>query len=178
MERITDQHLQDLIDHKIPAARQRELMEQIEEDPELLRKFNLLQAVHSNLEGTTLQPASEKFSEKVMANLYNPQYVPEIISAPYTRRNLFTFLTIFAGILVGIYILSSGIISIPLFDQLNIQPLKLEGTEINFSPILDNITSSLIFKIFIMADIVLAWFLLDRMVLKPYFANRKKHMAY
>lgn len=178
MKSITDQDLIDLIDLKVTVAQKKELMDLIEQNAELRKRYHVLKALHNDLENITLEQASHSFSDKVMANLHNPEYLPEIIATPFSRRNLFTFLTIFAGILVGIYILSTGIISIPFFDKISVQPVNLRGNEINVTPWIDTITSSLLFKIFILADIVLGWFLLDRMVLKPYFANRKKRLAY
>jgi len=178
MEKLTDQDLIDLIDNNISAERKTEILDQIDKNTDLKKRYQVLLSIHSGLEEITLNDPSKNFSDKVMSNLQNPQYVPDMISVPFRSRNLLTFLTIFAGILVGIYILGTGTISIPFFGQLTTEPINLKGVELNVNPIMNLITTSLVFKIFLGADMILAWFLLDKMVLKPYFANRRKKLAY
>jgi len=177
MEKISDQELLDLIDNKLGLERSRKLQEQINGDKGLKSRFNILKSVHAQLEKTSLEVPSARFAEKVMSNLHNPQYVADLANG-FSKRNLFTFFTIFAGILVGVYILTTGIVTVPFFDQFTITPLNLQGNQIDVNPLFDGLTSGTIFKTFLIVDMILGWFFLDKLVLKPYFEARRKRMAY
>lgn len=178
MEKITDQELIDLIDNRFGVERSGKMLELINHDQHLLRRYQMMKVIHQHLSNSTHEEAPVSFSDRVMSNLHNPQYIQGVIAARYNSRNLFTFFTIFAGILVGVYILASGIVAIPFFDQFSINPVNLQGNKIDINPIIDGLTSSVIFKVFLIADMVLAWFILDRVVLKPYFETRRKKYAY
>lgn len=178
MEKISDQELLDLIDEKLSVERAKRLMDIIKDDKILKERFDIMKLAHQQLSGSEAANPSEGFADRVMSNLHSPQYAANASFIRFSKGNLFTFLTIFGGILVGAYILATGIVTIPFFDQITVQPLNLQGTEIDVNPLFDGLTSGLFFKAFLMVDIVLAWFLLDRMVLKPYFESRRKRMAY
>ena len=178
MEKITDQELLDLIDNKFGVERSRKMTEQIHNDHELMKRYQMMKVLHHHLSNSIHEDAPAGFSDHVMGNLHNPQYAQDTIATRYNSRNLFTFFTIIAGIFVGVYILASGIVTIPFFDQFSINPVNLQGNEIDINPIIDGLTSSVIFKVFLIVDMVLAWFFLDRMVLRPYFEARRKRYAY
>ena len=174
MGKITDNDLQEYIDERMPEELARSIKVQIDADPELKAQYDALVEVDKHLHQLPVQKISEGFTSRVMANLYNIKYQP---SSYFQKRNLMTLLSILCGVVIGIYILSSSLTNITFFENLNINPIGVQEKEIDLNPYLNFFTSDVFIKSFVFFDLLLALFLLDIGVLKPYFKNRRNRIS-
>jgi len=174
MGKITDNDLLEYIDGRMAAEAAKSIKVQIDADPELKAQYDALVEVDKHLQQLPVQKISEGFTSRVMANLYNIKYQP---SSYFQKRNLMTLLSILCGVVIGIYILSSSLTNITFFENLNINPIGIQEQEIDLNPFLNFFTSDIFIKVFVFFDLLLALFLLDVGVLKPYFKNRSNRMS-
>jgi len=174
MEKITDNDLQEYIDGRMPIETAKSIKIQIDADPDLKAQYEALVEVDKHLKQLPVQKISEGFTSRVMANLYNIKYQP---SSYFQKRNLMTLLSILCGVIIGIYILSSSLTNITFFEDLNINPIGIQEQKIDLNPYFNLFTSDIFIKAFVFFDLLLALFLLDVGVLKPYFKNRSNRMS-
>ncbi len=175
MGKITDNDLQKYIDRDMPEEVMKSIKAQINADPELKAQYNALVEVDTHLKQLPIQKTSEGFTSRVMANLYNVKYQP---SSYFQKRNLLTLISILFGVVIGVYILSSSLTNITFFENLNINPIGVQEKQIDLNPYFDFFTSDIFIKTFVFFDLLLALFLLDIGVLKPYFKNRRNRMSF
>jgi len=167
MGKITDNDLQEYIDGRMPAEVAKSIKAQIDANPELKAQYNALVEVDKHLQQLPVQKISEGFTSGVMANLYNIKYQP---SSYFQKKNLLTLLSILFGVV-------TSVTNITFFENLTINPIGIQEQEIDLNPYLNFFTSDVFIKSFVFFDLLLALFLLDIGVLKPYFKTRRNRMS-
>lgn len=178
MGQIDDKKLFDLIEGKITGSEAEELKDQINNDKDLKRRFELLGELDTELrEFSTLKPPSG-FPDKVMRNLYNVKYKTATSNNLFGKKNILTFIGILAGIAVGIYILSTGLMNTEFFQGLNIPSFEISDQQVNLQPLNNLLDGNFLFKAFLFFDLILAILLLDRLVFKPLFKGKKRAMSF
>lgn len=172
MEKITpaqDDQLLDYLDGKLDGAALQRLKQDLASSSQLQARLDELRAVHTVLSTATLQTPSSNFVTKVMKNLH-AQPVASSLS-PRNGLLLLAGITVAAGMLVAL--ISGGV-----FDQFNTMmtvnnpaPVQkyfqqsLPSVPINGKLVIDGIIG---------INLVLAFLILDRTVLRPFFQRRAR----
>ncbi|NOT77072.1 MAG: hypothetical protein HOP08_19280 [Cyclobacteriaceae bacterium] len=170
MEKITtiqDDKLLNYLDGKLNELEVIQLRKELEASAVLQARLEDLRLVHRTLAHTTLDTPSMAFTNKVMLNLHSQSF-PTYLS-PKNGLLLLGGIIIAAGMLV--VMITAGI-----FDQVN-GPISLDKTlpvSQYFKQSLPtvSINGKLVVKIIVGLNLVLAFFILDRTVLKPFFQKR------
>lgn len=170
MDSITtseEDNLQDFLDGNLEGPALQQLKQHLATSPALQRRLEELRQIHNHLNSQTLQTPSPVFVDRVMRNLSRA-----VISTQPSPKN---GLMLLAGVVIASGMLAV-LISAGAFDQLSglinmeqIEPLKKYVTPAlpSFS-----VNGKLIMKILIGINLVLAFVVLDRTVLRPYFQRR------
>ncbi len=170
MEKMTndqEDNLQDFLDGKLEGASLQHLKRELEGSPALQQRLEELRRVHTLLESKPLQSPSPRFVERVMQNLSRAPI--SYYASPKNGLMLLVGVMIASGMLA--MVISAGafdqITGLIAFDQ--IAPLKKYVTP--SLPAL-HINGKLIMKVLIGINLVLAFLVLDRTILRPLFQRR------
>jgi hypothetical protein len=171
MEKITtaqDDRLLNYLDGKLDGTELQQLKKELETSKLMQARLDELRIIHRVLAHTTLDTPSLAFTNKVMQNLHS-RPVPSSLS-PKNGLLLLLGVMVAAGMLVvmisvGVFDQISGLISldkaIPVKNYLQQQSL----------PVI-SVNGKLMIKIIVGLNLVLAFIVLDRTVLKPFFQKR------
>jgi hypothetical protein len=175
MEKISAQEsdrLLNYLDGKLSGVEVAALKRQLEHSAMLRQRLNELQVVHSFLNeraSITVQPSSN-FTNRVMNNL---DKAPAVNGAISPRNGLFLLGGIFVAISIGVLLIASG-----FFDAVN---APIQVTNLQLPEGIKNMTlpsipfnGKMVMKFLIVVNLGLAFLVLDRTVLKPFF-DRKHH---
>jgi hypothetical protein len=171
MEKITtaqDDRLLNYLDGKLDGTELQHLKKELESSKLLQDRLNELRIIHRVLAHTTLDTPSFAFTNRVMQNLHT-RPVPSSIS-PKNGLLLLLGVMVAAGMLVvmisvGVFDQISGIVSL---DQA--APVKKYFQQQTLPSI--PVNGKLLIKIIVGLNLVLAFVVLDRTVLKPFFQKR------
>lgn len=170
MEKITNDQedsLLDFLDGKLEGTSLQGLKRELESSPALQQRLEELRRVHTFLESKTLQSPSPRFVERVMQNL--SQTPLSYYASPKNGLMLLVGVMIASGMLA--MVISAGtfdqITGLIAFDQ--IAPVKKYVTP--SLPAL-HISGKLVMKVLIGINLVLAFLVLDRTILRPLFQRR------
>lgn len=171
MEKITDKqeaNLQQYLDGTLEGPALQQLKQELAASPALRQRLEALRPVQQVLQRNTLQSPSGAFVERVMRNLSKGA----LTTMPSPRNGLM----LLAGVMVASGLLAF-IVSTGTFDNVSgvfsidqVEPLKKYVT-----PSLPTVSISgkLIMNLLIGINLVLAFIVLDRTVLRPFFQRRR-----
>jgi anti-sigma factor RsiW len=170
MDKITEAQetaLQRYLDGTLEGPALQQLKQDLNTSAALQRRLEELRPVHDFLARNTLQSPSSNFVDQVMRNLSRGA----ITSYPSPRNGLM----LLAGVMVASGMLAalltagtfdqvSGLLSLNQMEVLkNVQAPELPSVNVN---------GKLVMKILIGVNLVLAFIVLDRTVLRPFFQRR------
>ncbi len=170
MEKIptaTDDRLLDYLDGKLEGAALQLLKKELESSSSLQARLEILRAVHRALAHAKLESPSPAFVNRVMQNLSSVSF-----PSAWSPRNgllLLVGVMVAAGILVamisaGIFDNVQGMVSLE-------QTLPVKKYFQQSLPVI-SINGKLIINIIVALNLVLAFLVLDKTVLKPFFQRR------
>ena len=176
---VSDKELLDLIDGNLSEEKAKELRNIIDQDTELQRRFETLTVVDETISGIPESRPSVSFTDNVMSNLNKKLATAGLDYNGFWKKNLFVVLTlVIIGFVAGVVLLSNFSLSeiIPAIEprevQISDRTFSIDPGSLNF------IKQDLFFKGFIYLNAILALFLLDRAVLKPYFRSRRQSYTF
>jgi len=182
MEKITTQQndrLLDLLDGKLSGAEAAVLKKQLEQSPALRQRMEELRLVHTFLSDRstiTVPDSLASFTERVMNNLDRMPSAASIGSLS-PRNGLLLLLGILVATGIGMVLLTTG-----AFDSLN-GPIHLDA--LNVPKGLINITvesipfsAKTLMKALIIINLCIAFIVLDRTVLKPFFDKKHRSQSF
>lgn len=170
MDKITEAQettLQRYLDGELEGPALQQLKEELSASPALQRRLEELRPVHDFLARNTIQVPSANFVDRVMNNLSRGATAP--YPSPKNGLMLLAGVMIASGMLVamlsaGSFDQVSAILSLNQIDVLkNVQAPEIPSVNIN---------GKLVMKILIGVNLVLAFIVLDRTVLRPLFQRR------
>lgn len=170
MEQITgeqDNRLLDYLDGKLDGTSLAQLRKELEDSAAMRARLEQLRIVHRTLAHTKLESPSFMFTEKVMKNLHVSP--PQSSMSPRNGLMLLSGIIVAAGVLIAL--MGSGI-----FDGFK-ETLPLDQTtqlQKYIQPSIHQISINgrMIIKLLVGLNLALAFVVLDRTVLKPYFQKR------
>jgi anti-sigma factor RsiW len=172
MKRIpqsVEEKLLEYLDGHLSKEASAELEIMIQEDGDVKKRFEELSAADRVLRATSLDQPSLHFTQKVMIRLREQ---PES-SRPAIRKNIYLFLGIVIIILVATLLVSAGV-----FDgtsSINLDNMVVENSY--FKQPLPSIQfdGKTVVNVIIILNIIIAFIVLDRTILRPWFENRRQH---
>jgi hypothetical protein len=146
-----------------------EFEEALKSDDQLNDRFHQLKMMHDTLKASKLESPGRDFTARVMRNL---SYAPAKLSMS-PKNGLMLLLGISVALTLGVIFLSTGtfdqITGVLTLDKLNVpksvMPKSLPSIPFN---------ASLIMKILVGLNLAIAFVLIDKTILQPYFRNRNK----
>ncbi len=169
MKKVTqqwDQMLLEFLDGKLNSAQHERLEEALRQDATLRTRLNELRQMHNILQATSLEVPSKNFTVSVMGKLDQ---------APVQRGlSIRNGLMLLAGIVtvlsIAVVLLATGV-----FDQtttVNLNDVSVAQRYIKQSLPTFSIDGKLLVNTIILLNIIIAFLVLDRAVLKPFFQRR------
>ncbi len=172
MEKINDDELLNLLDGIGTEAEMEILKNKLAKDSEAMRRLEELQTIHAFLQKkNTLLTPSKNFTARVMSRLHTQP----VLTFFSPKNGLLLLLGLIVASGLALMLLSSG-----TFDQLH---TFLNVGTIPMKNDLIKIPSSLPFdlkwavKVFLMINLVIAFVLLDRTILRPIFQKRNERFS-
>jgi hypothetical protein len=172
MKKVTQQSddmLLDFLDGKLSAAQQNILRESLRTDSALQERLDQLTLIHESLKSARLEVPSKNFTSTVMGKLDHYQ-APRGLSI---RNSLF----LLGGILVVLSI-AVTLLSVGVFDQtttVDLNNMNVAQRFIKQSLPSVSIDGKILVNAIIVLNIVIAFLVLDRAVLKPFFQRRMEN---
>lgn len=166
---IDDQKIFDYIDGRLPGEESAEIRSMIESDPDLKARVERIRSSEKMLKSVMESP-SANFTDRVMTDI--EQMTLAKSRGRLSKRNLFGALVVFAGIVVGIFVLSSSFIDLSLLQQLGLDKSLLTTDVVDVKPVVNLLDNDLFFKGFLFFDAFLAILLIDRLLLRPLLKRR------
>ena len=164
---LQDDRLLDFLDGNLEGSALLQLKTELEASASLRNRLEELRAVHKSLSNTRLESPSSGFVSRVMQNLHSPSFSPSL--SPRTGLLLLMGVLVASGLLVmmvsaGSFDQWTGLISL---DQA--VPIKKYFQE---SIPTFRLNVKLLITVLIGLNLFLAFVVLDRTVLKPFFQRR------
>jgi F0F1-type ATP synthase membrane subunit c/vacuolar-type H+-ATPase subunit K len=172
MKKVTQQSddmLLDFLDGKLSNEQQAIVKDSLHKDLALQERLEQLRLIHDQLSFARLEVPSKNFTTSVMGKLdhYKVQHGLSI------RNGLFLLAGILAILSVGVTLLSAGV-----FDQTTTVDLNNVGLAQRFikqSLPSISIDGKILVNTIILLNLVIAFIVLDRAVLKPFFQRRMEN---
>lgn len=162
-----DIRLLEYIDGQLGAEDAAQLHRRLENEPELKTRLRELQALNAMVSDRTVEQPSASFTKSVMVRVN--QY-PRGAASPI-RRGIMLLAVLLAT--VG---LASWLVSIGMFDNtsINVNSVMFGNDTSRFSLPSLTFDGKILVNVIIIFNLVVAFFLLDRTVLKPWFQRRSR----
>jgi hypothetical protein len=164
-----DDKLLAYLDKTLSPSETRELQQQVEHDPALKARLEALRKIHEALQQLTIEEPSRNFTQAVMGKL---DHAPAPSPGFPIRNGILLLVAVLMATGMALYLLSGGVFdnattlvdvpSIDLPDKYFDRPLP----SIYFD-------GKLMINIIILLNLGLAWVVLDRTILRPYFKRRQ-----
>jgi hypothetical protein len=172
MKKVTQQSddmLLDFLDGKLDAQQLNIVKDSLQQDPELRKRLEALKFVQETLSSSSLEKPSSNFTASVMSRLAHAPAHPGLS----IKNGLMLLSGIIVVLSIAVVLLSAGV-----FDQtttvdlnsLNIAQRFLKQSLPSFS-----IDGKILVNTIVLLNIVIAFVVLDRAVLKPFFQRRMEN---
>jgi hypothetical protein len=173
MEKIPapmDDKLLDYLDGRLDGAALAQLRKDLEASPALQARLESLRTVHRTLAHTKLESPSPLFVNKVMKDLHTVSF-PATLS-PKNGLLLVMGTMVAAGILIvmisnGFFDNANGVVNLNSLEQVSPVKKYIQQTLPTIS-----INGKLVIDMLVGLNLVLAFLILDKTVLKPFFQKR------
>ena len=155
------------LDGQLPMKDKTEFESALKTDSQLNERFHQLKLVHDSLRISKLENPSKDFTARVMRNL--SQAPARLSMSP--KNGLMLLLGIGVALMLGVVYLSTG-----TFDQVT-GVLTLDKLNVPKSVVPESMPSipfngSMIMKVLVGLNLAIAFVLIDRTILRPFFRNR------
>ncbi len=165
-----DELLLQYLDGKLMGEKLEKIKRGLASSEALRERLEVLKLIQSSMQDSSLLSPSPNFTKKVMNNLHRESPVPMVTP----RNGLLLLLGVLVAIGIGASLVDAGFFNsvngILSFDKMQL-PSGINGPSIPSIPF----NGKLLVNSFIALNLALAFILLDRVVLKPFF-NRRSRM--
>lgn len=161
-----EERLLDYLDGQLSATAIAEVEKIIREDEAIRKRFDELTETDRLLRRTSLQQPSLHFTQKVMTRLAEQP----ASTTPSIRKNIYLFI----GIVV-IIILSALLVAAGVFDgtaSINLNDIVVQSEYIKQPLPSFQFDGKTVVNVIIILNIIIAFVVLDRTILKPWFESR------
>jgi anti-sigma factor RsiW len=163
----SDEFILQYLDGQVPMKDKTEFENALKANSELNQRFQQLKMVHDVLNAGRLESPDPEFTSKVMRNLNQAQ--TRLVMSP--KNGLMLLLGVGIALMLGVVYLYTG-----TFDQISgvidLETVKLPKSIIQRSLPAIPFNASMVMKILVGLNLAIAFVLIDRTILQPYFRNR------
>ena len=162
---VTDEQLLNYLDGSLHSS-EREAVEQfVATDQRVQTRLKELQVIHNHFVAVALEEPSKNFTANVMARLQAP-----FASGFSVRNSILLLIGVLTAVGIAAFLLASGVFDATATINLNDMGF---GKYINRELPAVSFNGKLIVNLIMIANIALAFVVLDRAVLKPWFERRR-----
>ncbi len=166
LSNTTDDRLLEYIDGTLAPADREKLEREISGSLEIRMRLEELQSLSHTLR-IQLEVPSKNFTQRVMASLdYNPTRSTSI------RNGIFLLAGVLVAVGLGSMLLAMGVFDSP--GTINLNNLVIQNDYIRQPLPSIPFDGKLVLNIIIVLNVALAFLVLDRAILKPWFENRSR----
>jgi hypothetical protein len=163
----TEEKLLDYLDGRLSSEEVKKLEALLQEQSELKTRLESLRSLQGMLKGVKMEQPSRNFTQQVMSKL--DQY--PLRSSLSIRNGIFLLVGVLVAALLSAFLVSSGV-----FDSattvIDLNSVKTP-VEITKEPLPSfRFDGKWVVNAIVVLNLVLAWLVLDRAILKPYFKQR------
>jgi hypothetical protein len=169
MKKISTQQIERLLEYldgTLSPADKQAMERELAESAELNARLDELRSVTQALQQTHLEQPSKNFTQRVMNHL--DQY--PLRSGLSMRNALFLLAGVMVAVGIGTFLLAAGIFDTPGTIDLNMFAIDNKYIQQTLPSIPFN--GKLVVNIIILLNIALAFIVLDRAILRPWFDRR------
>lgn len=163
--------LLDYLDGSLTGEKLQQLKQELASSAELRARLDELKGLTEQFKQATLEHPSKNFTQRVMEKLH--EY--PVRSGVSVRNSIWLLAGVLVAIGLGSFLLATGIFDTP--SSINLNQLGLENKIIEQQLPTISFNGKLIVNIIIVLNIALAFLVLDRAILRPWF-ERRTHMNY
>lgn len=172
-QKISDEQLLEYIDGTLNAEQNRRIEEALQ-DKTVAARLKELKQIDQLLSSVQQEQPRQNFTAYVMANLDKPIVTRSV----YSKKNgLFLIILALLTVVAGSLYMTESFVNFDISNSLNVDqlnaPFEIPDVEVSGAINLKMVTDGLLFSI-----VILALLLLDRVVLKPFFRNRRPEVQY
>ena len=170
--KFTEETILNYLDGQLPSEEEKDFLNALEVDKDLKKLYKHHKQIHQALEQDQLKSPSVGFVDRVMDSVY---------SLHATRTKFFNRSRLFVIALVGIILITTVYyLSAKFYPGIGdaLAPeVTLRDFTVNLNPARNILDSDSLFKVVFYVNGVIGLLLLDRAVLKPYFARRRERYS-
>jgi anti-sigma factor RsiW len=167
----TDDRILQFLDGQLPKHDQEQFEVLLKADHALRQRFAELKLIHNHLTQAVLENPSSQFTARVMSNLGS--WAAPVRLSP--KNGLMLLMGVVVALMLGVYALSSGWF-LPLTGQITLEQLQVPKTVINIPLPAIPFNGGVLIKVLIGLNLVIAFSLLDKTIIQPYFQNRLRKL--
>jgi hypothetical protein len=163
---ISDEHLLNYLDGVLSLPEKEQLEQILTTDSIVVARLEKLRSIHNQLAVVRIEEPSRNFTRKVMEQLNYP------LASGFSVRNSILLL---AGVLVAVGI-ATILLAAGVFDattSIDLNQIVVSNKYISKELPSISLNGKFIVNLIILANIALAFLVLDRAVLKPWFERRR-----
>ena len=170
--KLNEEIILNYLDGHLNSEEEKALLAKMETDTELRKLFEHHREIHESLKLEQLKSPSAGFADRVMTAVYELHT---------TRTKFFNRSRLFVISLIGVILITTiYYLSIQFYPTLGnsvANDITMRELTVDLNPAKTFLNSELLFKIVFYVNGVIGLFLLDRAVLKPYFARRRERYS-
>lgn len=170
--KVTEELILKYLDGDLNEEEANRLMISIEDDRNLKKIFKRHKAIHQALLDDPVVSPSPGFAENVMQKV---RLVKQGEGKFFNRLRILVMLLIVFILATSLYYL--GVNFYPTMGGIVSEEITLQEFTMNMKPAKDVLNSDVIFKIVLYVNGIIGLILLDRALLKPYFAKRRERFS-
>lgn len=163
----SDEFILQYLDGQVPMKDKAEFENALKTSRELNERFQQFKMVHDTLHAGRLESPGQDFTIRVMRNLNQAQ--TRLVMSP--KNGLMLLLGVGIALMLGVVYLYTG-----TFDQISgvidLETVKLPKSIIQQPLPAIPFNASMVMKILVGLNLAIAFVLIDRTILQPYFRNR------
>ena len=170
--KLNEETILNYLDGHLNEKEEKAFLEAMETDKELKKLFMHHEHIHHSLEQEELQSPSPGFADRVMDAVYQLHA---------TRTRFFNRSRLFVIGLIGIILITTVYyLSVQFYPTLGstvANDITIRDFTVDLNPAKTFLNSDVLFKVVFYINGLVGLFLLDRAVLKPFFARRRERYS-
>jgi hypothetical protein len=170
--KLNEETILNYLDGHLNEQEEKAFMEAVEADKEIKKLFMHHKEIHTSLEQEELHSPSAGFADRVMDAVYQLHA---------TRTKFFNRSRLFVIGLIGIILITTVYyLSIKFYPSLGssvANDITIREFTVDLNPAKTFLDSDVLFKVVFYINGIVSLFLLDRAVLKPFFARRRERYS-
>ena len=170
--KFTEENIIRYLDGELSSAERQLVEDEIKINSSFSELLKHHDTIHSTLNEGTLKSPSQNFLSEVMSSVRTSSFAE---SKFFNRTRIIVLSIIFVAVATSLYYLSMKFY--PTLGGTLSNEINLKDVTLNLQPAQKILDSDILFKVVFYVNGLVSLLLLDRAILKPYFARRKQRYS-